>query len=63
MMPKEGVKVLTYCVCSFGKSQLLDDWYMKVNYISKYSKKWEIGVPYGYEITHWMPLPESPEVK
>ena len=62
-MPKEGVKVLAYCACSLGKNPLLDDWFMKVDYISKYSKDWEIGAYYGYEITHWLPLPEPPEVE
>lgn len=57
-MPKVGEKVLTYCKAVGG---VAGNGYIKVNYISMHTRSWECSVLYGYEITHWMPLPEPPK--
>jgi hypothetical protein len=48
-MPDDGIDVLVWCT-SNG-----DDWFQSIMHALS-------GIFFDYNVTHWMPLPEPPEV-
>lgn len=59
-LPEDETKVLVCCK-AVGTYKPINNIHMQTNHISSYNKRWDVSIPFGYEITHWMPLPEPPK--